>query len=171
MNDTLRTNVFVRFQAETIACACIYLAARALQVRKDASFSNCWCCFFTVCTLYTDLCIYFVVFFPNIKSFRALSTVPNILNDFQIPLPSRPHWYLLFGASEDEIKDICITTLRLYTRKKVRLTTRVLVALLSYQSLPSTQISVFHSAWLICHIFLSQTTTSLRRRWRGGRCF
>uniref|UniRef100_A0A4W6D3D2 Cyclin L1a n=2 Tax=Lates calcarifer TaxID=8187 RepID=A0A4W6D3D2_LATCA len=66
MNDSLRTNVFVRFQAETIACACIYLAARALQ----------------------------------------------------IPLPSRPHWYLLFGASEDEIKDICITTLKLYTRKK-----------------------------------------------------
>uniref|UniRef100_A0A4W4GAD1 Cyclin-L1 n=1 Tax=Electrophorus electricus TaxID=8005 RepID=A0A4W4GAD1_ELEEL len=66
MNDSLRTNVFVRFQAETIACACIYLAARALQ----------------------------------------------------IPLPSRPHWYLLFGATEDEIKDICITTLKLYTRKK-----------------------------------------------------
>lgn len=37
----------------------------------------------------------------------------------QIPLPSRPHWFLLFGASEDEIKDICITTLKLYTRKKV----------------------------------------------------
>ncbi|XP_061137361.1 cyclin-L1a isoform X2 [Syngnathus typhle] len=31
MNDSLRTNVFVRFQAETIACACIFLAARALQ--------------------------------------------------------------------------------------------------------------------------------------------
>uniref|UniRef100_A0A674BT94 Cyclin L1a n=1 Tax=Salmo trutta TaxID=8032 RepID=A0A674BT94_SALTR len=66
MNDSLRTNVFVRFQAETIACACIYLAARALQM----------------------------------------------------PLPSRPHWYLLFGATEEEIKDVCITTLKLYTRKK-----------------------------------------------------
>ncbi|XP_072248819.1 cyclin-L1a isoform X2 [Leuresthes tenuis] len=66
MNDSLRTNVFVRFQAETIACACIFLAARALQ----------------------------------------------------IPLPSRPHWYLLFEVNEDEIKDICITTLKLYTRKK-----------------------------------------------------
>ncbi|XP_056139025.1 cyclin-L1a isoform X2 [Lampris incognitus] len=66
MNDSLRTNVFVRFQAETIACACIYLAARALQM----------------------------------------------------PLPSRPHWYLLFGANEEEIREICITTLRLYTRKK-----------------------------------------------------
>uniref|UniRef100_A0AAV2J6M0 Cyclin-L1 n=1 Tax=Knipowitschia caucasica TaxID=637954 RepID=A0AAV2J6M0_KNICA len=66
MNDSLRTNVFVRFQAETIACACIYLAARALQ----------------------------------------------------IPLPSRPHWYLLFGATEEEIKEICLTTLKLYTRKK-----------------------------------------------------
>ncbi|XP_030650269.1 cyclin-L1a isoform X2 [Chanos chanos] len=66
MNDSLRTNVFVRFTAETIACACIYLAARALQ----------------------------------------------------IPLPTRPHWYLLFGATEEEIRDICITTLRLYSRKK-----------------------------------------------------
>uniref|UniRef100_A0A3B3BFB7 Cyclin L1a n=1 Tax=Oryzias melastigma TaxID=30732 RepID=A0A3B3BFB7_ORYME len=66
MNDSLRTNVFVRFQPETIACACIYLAARVLQ----------------------------------------------------IPLPSKPYWYLLFGANEDEIKEICVTTLRLYTRKK-----------------------------------------------------
>uniref|UniRef100_A0A8C2IZG2 Cyclin L1a n=2 Tax=Cyprinus carpio TaxID=7962 RepID=A0A8C2IZG2_CYPCA len=66
MNDSLRTNVFVRFQAETIACACIYLAARVLQ----------------------------------------------------ISLPSRPQWYLLFGATEEEIKDICVTTLKLYTRKK-----------------------------------------------------
>ncbi|XP_030071876.1 cyclin-L1 isoform X2 [Microcaecilia unicolor] len=66
MNDSLRTNVFVRFQAETIACACIYLAARALK----------------------------------------------------IPLPSRPHWFLLFGASEDDIQEICTTTLKLYTRKK-----------------------------------------------------
>lgn len=38
MNDSLRTNVFVRFQPETIACACIYLAARALQVGLDSLF-------------------------------------------------------------------------------------------------------------------------------------
>ncbi|XP_067110316.1 cyclin-L1-like [Osmerus mordax] len=66
MNDSLRTNVFVRFQGETIACACIFLTARALQK----------------------------------------------------PLPSRPHWYLLFRATDEEIKDICLTTLKLYTRKK-----------------------------------------------------
>ncbi|XP_077467134.1 cyclin-L1a isoform X1 [Stigmatopora argus] len=66
INDSLRTNVFVRFQPETIACACIFLAARALQ----------------------------------------------------IPLPARPQWHLLFGASDDDIKEICITTLRLYSRKK-----------------------------------------------------
>lgn len=39
MNDSLRTNVFVRFQAETIACACIYLAARALQVDPDLLYT------------------------------------------------------------------------------------------------------------------------------------
>uniref|UniRef100_H2Z208 Cyclin-L1 n=1 Tax=Ciona savignyi TaxID=51511 RepID=H2Z208_CIOSA len=32
MNDSLRTTVFVRNTPETIACACIYLAARVLQV-------------------------------------------------------------------------------------------------------------------------------------------
>lgn len=32
MNDSLRTNVFVRFSPETIACACIFLAARQLKV-------------------------------------------------------------------------------------------------------------------------------------------
>ena len=32
MNDSLRTNVFVRFTPETIACACIYLGARQMKV-------------------------------------------------------------------------------------------------------------------------------------------
>lgn len=40
---------------------------------------------------------------------------------FQIPLPNRPHWFLLFGATEDEIQEICLKTLQLYTRKKVAL--------------------------------------------------
>ena len=34
MNDSLRTNVFVQFSPEKIACACIYLAARKYQVSK-----------------------------------------------------------------------------------------------------------------------------------------
>ena len=34
MNDSLRTNVFVQFSPEKIACACIYLAARKFQVSK-----------------------------------------------------------------------------------------------------------------------------------------
>jgi hypothetical protein len=32
MNDSLRTNVFVRFSPETIACSCIYLGARQLKI-------------------------------------------------------------------------------------------------------------------------------------------
>ncbi|KAM5247119.1 cyclin-L2 [Ctenodactylus gundi] len=70
MNDSLRTDVFVRFQPESIACACIYLAARTLE----------------------------------------------------IPLPNRPHWFLLFGATEEEIQEICLKILQLYTRKKADLT-------------------------------------------------
>lgn len=70
MNDSLRTDVFVRFDPETIACACIYLAARTLE----------------------------------------------------ISLPNRPHWFLLFGASEEDIREICLHILRLYTRKKADLT-------------------------------------------------
>ncbi|KTG31796.1 hypothetical protein cypCar_00031413 [Cyprinus carpio] len=66
MNDALRTNVFVRFEPETIACACIHLAARVLQ----------------------------------------------------IPLPSKPHWYLVFGATKEDIREICISTMKLYSREK-----------------------------------------------------
>lgn len=39
MNDSLRTDCFVRYQPETIACACIYLSARKLGIplpRKPA---------------------------------------------------------------------------------------------------------------------------------------
>jgi len=32
MNDCLRTDVFVRYSPETIACSCIYLSARVLKV-------------------------------------------------------------------------------------------------------------------------------------------
>jgi hypothetical protein len=34
MNDSLRTDIFLRFTPETIACACIDLAARTLQVKN-----------------------------------------------------------------------------------------------------------------------------------------
>ncbi|XP_070615242.1 cyclin-L2 isoform X3 [Erythrolamprus reginae] len=69
MNDSLRTDVFMSYQPETIACACIYLAARTLQ----------------------------------------------------IPLPNRPHWFLLFGATEQEIQEVCLKILKLYSVKKVDL--------------------------------------------------
>jgi hypothetical protein len=31
MNDGLRTDIFLRYRAETIACACIFLAARTVN--------------------------------------------------------------------------------------------------------------------------------------------
>ncbi|XP_066547116.1 cyclin-L1 isoform X2 [Amia ocellicauda] len=69
MNDSLRTDVFLRFSAESVSCACIYLSARTLQ----------------------------------------------------IPLPSEPPWFLLFGATEEELRDICHRILRLYTLPRVPL--------------------------------------------------
>lgn len=36
MNDSYRTNVFVRFSPEAIACACIFLSARQLKVVKES---------------------------------------------------------------------------------------------------------------------------------------
>jgi len=32
MNDSFRTNIFVRYPPETIGCACIFLSARQLGV-------------------------------------------------------------------------------------------------------------------------------------------
>lgn len=63
MNDSLRTNVFVRFSPDKIACACIYLAARK----------------------------------------------------FQIALPANPGWWLMFGASKQDIEIISLEILQLYT--------------------------------------------------------
>lgn len=40
MNDSLRTDLFQRFPPETIACGCIELAARNLQVRQTTIFST-----------------------------------------------------------------------------------------------------------------------------------
>ncbi|XP_071454997.1 cyclin-L1-like isoform X2 [Hetaerina americana] len=37
MNDSLRTDVFVRYQPETVACACIYLTARRLRISLPKS--------------------------------------------------------------------------------------------------------------------------------------
>lgn len=37
MNDSLRSDVFLRHQPETVACACIYLAARQLQLPLPTS--------------------------------------------------------------------------------------------------------------------------------------
>lgn len=39
MNDSLRTDVFVRFHPESIACACIFLAARTLEVGIDSAWA------------------------------------------------------------------------------------------------------------------------------------
>ncbi|XP_070561019.1 cyclin-L1-like [Ptychodera flava] len=66
MNDSLRTNVFVCYNPETIACACIYLSARQLK----------------------------------------------------LPLPNRPPWYTLLGATEDDMTEISLTILQLYARPK-----------------------------------------------------
>jgi hypothetical protein len=38
MNDSLRTDIFLRFTPETIACACIDLAARILHVKQKLEF-------------------------------------------------------------------------------------------------------------------------------------
>lgn len=37
----------------------------------------------------------------------------------QVPLPNNPPWFELFNVDEGEIREICLTILRLYARKKV----------------------------------------------------
>lgn len=37
-------------------------------------------------------------------------------------LPNRPHWFLLFGATEEAIREICLKIFQLSARKKVDLT-------------------------------------------------
>ncbi len=37
MNDSLRTDIFLRYSPENIVCACIYLAARELKISLPQS--------------------------------------------------------------------------------------------------------------------------------------
>ncbi|KAJ7379574.1 hypothetical protein OS493_013969 [Desmophyllum pertusum] len=71
MNDSFRTNIFVRYSPETIACACIFLSSRQLG----------------------------------------------------ISLPTRPPWWELFGAKLEDLEEISLTLLSLYTRPKANLDT------------------------------------------------
>lgn len=148
MNDSLRTNVFVRFQAETIACACIYLAARVLQVQDHRL------AIFISTSVYSKLWFFLMplIFFNH--SFSQLS------------LPSRPHWYLLFGATEEEIKEICVTTLKLYTRKKVRLVWPRSGFRVSWSSLVLYRVLCF---WFVYFLICSQIMNCWRRKWTSGR--
>lgn len=57
--------------------------------------------------------------FCFVRSFSGSRTPSVSSPPFQIPLPNRPHWFLLFGATEEEIQEICLKILQLYTRKKV----------------------------------------------------
>lgn len=69
MNDSFRSNVFVRFTPEIIACACIFLAARTAKIN----------------------------------------------------LPMNPPWWQLFDATYDDIKDISLTIVQLYSSKPIKL--------------------------------------------------
>ena len=95
MNDSLRTEVFVRYDPETIACACIYLSARLLQVSAYYYYLD---------ATITCSNVFLICIFP-----------PH----FQIPLPNKPAWYLVFAVSEQDINDISHSILSLYSRKKV----------------------------------------------------
>lgn len=126
MNDSLRTDVFVRFQPESIACACIYLAARTLEVsaapsgpfsslqNTEMSGSDC-----------ARGCDEKPPHGGQQGGFDCTEHLVGVRTSitgsicFQIPLPNRPHWFLLFGATEEEIQEICLKILQLYTRKKV----------------------------------------------------
>lgn len=70
MNDSLRTDVFVRFSPDMIACACIFLAARTVKVN----------------------------------------------------LPMKPPWWQLFDASYEDVEDISLCILRLYSHRPTKIT-------------------------------------------------
>lgn len=37
----------------------------------------------------------------------------------RVPLPSRPHWFTVFGMREEDLREIATAILRLYSRAKV----------------------------------------------------
>ena len=101
MNDSLRTDVFVRYAPETIATACIYLSARKLKVILFQIYG-------TIVVDKTILCKIWCTIIVNI-----------IFIDTKVPLPKNPSWFDVLGVEEDDIKDCCYRIMCLYDRKKV----------------------------------------------------
>lgn len=77
MNDSLRTDVFVRYQPEVIACACIYLTARKLKLPLPKNPA--WYELFGVTeTQIRDICLRILRLYSRPKVSRQ-----NILNSFK----------------------------------------------------------------------------------------
>lgn len=61
---------------------------------------------------------------PKLNFFYRRSSHRNTLSSWffflsQLPLPSNPPWYGLMGATDEQVEDISLIILRLYTRKIV----------------------------------------------------
>lgn len=71
--------------------------------------------------VFTSLLEYYRYIFGFIFLFIyfILSISLGVFLFLQIPLPSKPYWYLVFGATKEDIKEICISTMKLYSREKV----------------------------------------------------
>lgn len=144
MNDSFRTNIFVRYPPETIGCACIFLSARQLEVRTYQQtpdievglsllmfrllISGCFWRNIPQLTIkpgYHEVGYLKLItpsnlhhFLINFRFFSCQSCTMGISSScggrwlqiktlvffFQIPLPTRPPWWELFGAKLEDLE-------------------------------------------------------------------
>lgn len=84
MNDSLRSDVFLRYQPETVACACVYLGARQLQLPLPTSPA--WFSLFKVNeSAIRDVCrrILRLYFRPRVKPEQLEKRVEELRRQYQ----------------------------------------------------------------------------------------
>ena len=131
MNDCLRTDVFCRHTADTIAVSCIYLSTRVLRVRlrflirsEQTSTAAFWASNpqltvlvnrFARSNSHVTACC--PVRHNDSMSFNVMFTI-SLLPAEQVALPASPCWLDILNIKESDVRDVCRTILSIYARPK-----------------------------------------------------
>jgi len=118
LNDSLRLDCCVRYRAEAIASAAIYMAARDLKVRQEMFFEG------TKTHPPLVMCSFGAL---NPDWWLLLHAIHAFLcvwwwggwTGKQVKLPDNPPWWQLFGSNLMEIRRISNSILSLYHQEKI----------------------------------------------------
>ena len=111
MNDSLKSDIFMRYTPDQIGCACIWISARI----KKASFPDLriWLWSFSL-SRSRLISLKIIVWYNVYHVYFGYPIFRCTLLPFQIVLPEHPPWYELLDCTKDICEEVSRTILDLY---------------------------------------------------------